>query len=110
MNKLLRLEEAAMFGLSIYLNSLLPFEWWIFWALLVSPDIGMLGYLINTRIGAISYNLFHHKGIALIVSFWVFILPAVNSCLLVFCYSGTVLWIEFLVMVLNFRIVLNTHT
>ena len=28
----------------------------------------MLGYLINTRIGAVAYNLFHHKGIALLLA------------------------------------------
>jgi len=27
----------------------------------------MLGYLINTRTGAWTYNLFHHKGVAIIV-------------------------------------------
>jgi hypothetical protein len=26
----------------------------------------MLGYLVNTRVGAITYNLFHHKGIAIV--------------------------------------------
>ena len=25
----------------------------------------MLGYLINSRIGAATYNIFHHKGIAI---------------------------------------------
>lgn len=28
----------------------------------------MLGYVVNTKIGAISYNLFHHKGVALAVA------------------------------------------
>lgn len=28
----------------------------------------MLGYLVNTKVGAFVYNLFHHKGIALIVA------------------------------------------
>lgn len=31
------------------------------------PDIGMLGYLINTKIGAITYNIFHHKGLAIVI-------------------------------------------
>ena len=38
--------------------------WWFF-ALLLVPDIGMLGYLFNDRIGAWSYNLFHHRGTAI---------------------------------------------
>lgn len=65
MKNLLRLEEACMFGLALYLNSLLPFAGWVFWALLLAPDLSMLGYLINTRIGAWMYNLIHHKGLAI---------------------------------------------
>ena len=67
MKNLLRMEEALIFGLAIYLNSYLPFAAWIFWAMFLLPDIGMLGYLANPRIGAIAYNLFHHKGIAIAV-------------------------------------------
>lgn len=33
--------------------------------LIFSPDIGMLGYLIDTKVGAFCYNIFHHKGIAI---------------------------------------------
>ncbi|MBX2917546.1 MAG: DUF4260 domain-containing protein [Cyclobacteriaceae bacterium] len=65
MKNLLKLEEVLMFGLAIYLNSLLPFAGWVFWALFLLPDIGMLGYLVNARVGAITYNIFHHKGIAI---------------------------------------------
>jgi|GEM_PF-4447792 len=54
MKNLLRIEEAFMFGLAIYLNSFLPFAGWVFWALFLLPDVGMLGYLINTRVGAIT--------------------------------------------------------
>ena len=64
MKNLLRIEELLMFGLSIYLFSLYNFSWWLYPILILLPDIGMLGYLINTKIGALSYNLFHHKGIA----------------------------------------------
>ncbi len=67
MKNLLKLEEAFMFGLAIYLNSFLPFASWVFWALFLLPDIGMLGYLVNTRVGAVTYNLFHHKGIAIAI-------------------------------------------
>lgn len=64
MKNLLKIEELAMMGLAIYLFSLLDYPWWLFAALFIAPDIGMLGYLINTKIGAFTYNLFHHKGIA----------------------------------------------
>jgi len=63
----LKLEELAMFGASILLFSMLPYAWWWFPALILLPDVGMLGYLFGTRAGAVSYNLFHHKGLALVV-------------------------------------------
>lgn len=67
MKNLLRLEEAAMFALSIYLFTLTDFAWWWYLLLILAPDIGMLGYLINTKAGALTYNLTHHKGMALIL-------------------------------------------
>lgn len=66
MKNILRIEELAMLGLAIYLNSFLPFEGWVFWAWFLTPDIGMLGYLVNTKVGAITYNLLHHKGVAMV--------------------------------------------
>lgn len=66
MKNILRIEEIAMFGMAIYLNSLLPFKGWVFWVLFLVPDIGMLGYLINSKVGSITYNLLHHRGIALL--------------------------------------------
>ncbi len=65
MKNIIRFEEAAMLALAIYLNSFLPFEGWVFWALFLLPDLGMLGYLVNTKVGAATYNLLHHKGIAI---------------------------------------------
>lgn len=62
-----QLEEIAMLGLGIYLFSLLPYPWWLFLALFLTPDIGMLGYAINNKIGAFFYNLFHHKGLAILL-------------------------------------------
>lgn len=67
MKDLLRIENATMFLFSIYLYSLLDFEWWWYLILILIPDIGMLGYIFNPKIGAITYNIFHHKGIALAI-------------------------------------------
>ena len=64
---ILKIEELAMFGLGIYLFSLLPYEWWWFLVLLLAPDIGMVGYLFGNKTGALTYNLFHHKGIAIAI-------------------------------------------
>ena len=65
MKNLLRLEEAFTLALAVYLNTYLPYDWWLYWALFLAPDIGMIGYIINSRIGALTYNLLHHKGIAI---------------------------------------------
>lgn len=67
MKTVLKLEEWMMFGLGIYLFSLLDYAWWWFLVLILTPDIGMLGYLFGNKIGAISYNIFHHKGLALLI-------------------------------------------
>lgn len=69
MKNLLKLEELVMFLFSIFLFSFLDYPWWIYLLLILTPDIGMIGYAVNTRIGALTYNLFHHKGIAILVGF-----------------------------------------
>ncbi len=67
MKALLKLEELALFGLGIYLFSLLNFEWWWFLALILASDISMLGYAMGNKAGAWSYNLFHHTGVAIAI-------------------------------------------
>lgn len=64
MRNLLRVEDLLMFGLGIYLFSGLPYAWWWFPLLLLTPDLGMLGYLVGNPWGAFTYNLTHHKGLA----------------------------------------------
>jgi len=67
MKSLLRLEEIAQFTLSIILFSQLDYAWWIYPACLLLPDISMIGYLFNTKLGAAIYNFFHHKLLAVVV-------------------------------------------
>ncbi|MEP7319097.1 MAG: DUF4260 domain-containing protein [Panacibacter sp.] len=67
MKKIIQLEELAMFLLSIYLFSQLSFAWWWFPVLILIPDISMIGYAFGNKAGAITYNLFHHKAVALAV-------------------------------------------
>lgn len=67
MENVIKLEEIAMFGLGVYLFGLLPYAWWWFLVLLLAPDIGMIGYLFGNKTGAFTYNIFHHKGIAIAV-------------------------------------------
>ena len=56
---LLRVEEAALLAASILLYAHLHFSWWLFAGLFLAPDLFMLGYLANPRIGAALYNLGH---------------------------------------------------
>jgi hypothetical protein len=67
MKQVIQLEELAMFLLGIFLFSQLSFAWWWFPALLLIPDISMLGYIGGNKIGAITYNIMHHKALAIAV-------------------------------------------
>ena len=67
MKYLLKLEETAMFLFAIYLFNQLNYNWWWFPTLLFLPDLSMLGYLVNTAIGAQLYNFVHHKAVAIII-------------------------------------------
>lgn len=60
----LKIEELLMFLLGCYLFSTLGYSWWWLIGLFLLPDIGMVGYAINPKLGAITYNIFHHKAIA----------------------------------------------
>ncbi|MEO8516199.1 MAG: DUF4260 domain-containing protein [Flavobacterium sp.] len=67
MKTVIKLEELGMFMLSIYLFNFLDYQWWWFWILILVPDISIVGYAFNDRIGAYAYNVFHHKGIAILL-------------------------------------------
>lgn len=67
MNFLLKLEELGQLLLSIVLFQQLDYAWWIYPACILLPDISMLGYLLNTKVGAWGYNLFHHKLLAIAI-------------------------------------------
>ncbi|MGH2582086.1 MAG: DUF4260 domain-containing protein [Anaerolineales bacterium] len=70
MRNLLKLEEAAIFaGTLIAFYGAFPGPWWVFLLLLLTPDLGMLGYLGGPRLGALTYNLVHHRGIAVAIYF-----------------------------------------
>jgi len=67
MKTIIKIEEAALFILGIFLFNRLTFEWWWFLVLILAPDLSMLGYLFGNKTGAFLYNIFHHKGIALLI-------------------------------------------
>jgi Domain of unknown function (DUF4260) len=56
---LLHSEGAAVFILSLFAYHGNHGSWPIFALLFLVPDVSMIGYLANTRIGAITYNAVH---------------------------------------------------
>lgn len=72
METTLKFEELAQFILGIILFMQLDYVWWWFPALLLMPDIGAIGYLISSRLGSITYNIFHNKTIAIAIGVWGF--------------------------------------
>ncbi|MDX1520811.1 MAG: DUF4260 domain-containing protein [Anaerolineae bacterium] len=67
MKNLIRIEELFFVLLCIYLFSTLDYAWWWFPALLLTPDLSMIGYAATPRLGATIYNIFHHRGAAIAV-------------------------------------------
>ena len=65
MKNLLRIEELLFFGLALALFIPLEYPGWLYAVFFLAPDLGMLGYLWDPRVGAWTYNLLHHKGIAI---------------------------------------------
>lgn len=55
-----------MLVLGVLLFTFLDYSWWVFPALILFPDLSMVGYLANNKIGAALYNVFHHKGLAIL--------------------------------------------
>jgi hypothetical protein len=56
----LQAEGLAVFVLSLLLYRYSGASWWLFAALLLTPDLAMLPYLFNPRVGAAAYNLAHN--------------------------------------------------
>lgn len=67
MKTTLQLEELGMFLFGIFLFNQLDFAWWWFLALILAPDLSMIGYLLGNKAGAFMYNLFHHRALAVLI-------------------------------------------
>jgi len=70
MKKLLQAEAIVPFLISILLINTLPlhFAWWLWIPIFLIPDLSMLGYIINNKTGAFTYNLVHHQLVAIAVA------------------------------------------
>jgi hypothetical protein len=69
MKYLIQSEYIVPFLLSLVLINTLPmeFSWWAWILIFLAPDLSMIGYVVNNKVGAFTYNLFHHQLIAMIV-------------------------------------------
>jgi hypothetical protein len=67
MNNLIKVEELALTALAVFLYHFLPYAWWWFAVWFLAPDLSMVGYLAGPRVGAFTYNLVHHKAVAVAV-------------------------------------------
>ena len=56
---LLRIEESALLIAAIFAYQHLHYSWLLFAILFLTPDLFMLAYLVNPRLGAATYNLVH---------------------------------------------------
>ncbi|MBX9782267.1 MAG: DUF4260 domain-containing protein [Chitinophagaceae bacterium] len=77
MKLVLKLEELAMWIGCIILLYFFQVNWWWYLLMFLGPDVSMLGYLAGNKIGAWSYNLFHHKGLALLICVIAYLLKLV---------------------------------
>ncbi|MRG86108.1 DUF4260 domain-containing protein [Salinibacillus xinjiangensis] len=68
MNKtLLHFEGFCVLVLSAMVYAMLDYSWLMFFLLLLTPDLSMLGYFINQMQGAVIYNIFHSYFIPFLV-------------------------------------------
>lgn len=67
---MIKIEEAAITAISIYFLTKynLGQPVWIWALLFFAPDLSMIGYIANTRLGAYIYNLFHHRTLAILLA------------------------------------------
>ncbi|KEO73928.1 DUF4260 domain-containing protein [Anditalea andensis] len=72
MEILIQIEELFIFLGCIFLFYRLDYKWWWFPALIMLPDVGMIGYLVNNTVGAIIYNLLHFRGTGVVLGMYGF--------------------------------------
>jgi len=64
---LLQLEGLLVLIASLVLYNSFGGSWWLFAGLLLIPDVTMIGYLINEKVGASVYNIGHHYGLPVVL-------------------------------------------
>ena len=88
---LLRLEGAVVFIIALVLYSRSGSGWLMFAVLFFVPDVSMIGYAVNTRVGASLYNLIHAYALPAalgLVGLWLADAVLVSLSLIWFAHIG----------------------
>lgn len=67
MKTTIKLEEVGIFILALYALLRIDPSLILLILTLFLPDLSMVGYVVNSKVGAFTYNLFHHRGLATLV-------------------------------------------
>ena len=67
MRKWIQFEYVVSFVLLFSVYLYLDFPVWLFFLLLLLPDLSILGYLVNGTIGTTLYNFVHHLSLPTII-------------------------------------------
>lgn len=59
MQKMLRVESLVWFLVLMGAYAFFGGSWWLFLGCILVPDVGLVGYLVSSRMGAYFYNAFH---------------------------------------------------
>ena len=70
MKSIIQVEEVALTAAAMFLMGQLDISlsWWLYVLLFFTPDVSIAAYVSGNKAGAIMYNIFHHRAIAIIVA------------------------------------------
>ena len=70
MKRIIQVEEVALTAAAIFLMAQLDISlsWWLYLLLFFTPDVSIAAYALGNKPGAIMYNIFHHRAIAIVVA------------------------------------------
>jgi hypothetical protein len=81
---LLHAEGAAVFLACLVIYGMRGYKWWLFVALFLAPDLSLLGYLGNVKLGTRLYNLVHTEALPVVLALaTVFYRPNLLAVLLI---------------------------
>ena len=83
---LLRAEGAFIFALTLWFYRAGHYSWWLFAALFLTPDLFMLGYLKDAKLGATAYNLVHTLAAPMLLLLVALFLPLPG------CFPYALIW------------------